>query len=50
VGVISLLFTVYCLLLRGYGTLTSGKIPGGSTLIFDLRLEDFWHKKKGDSN
>ena len=34
----------------GYGTLTSGKIPGGSTLIFDLRLEDFWHKKKGDSN
>ena len=34
----------------GYGTLTSDKIPGGSTLIFDLRLEDFWHKKKGDSN
>ena len=29
----------------GYGTSTSGSIPGGSTLIFDLRLESFWHKK-----
>ena len=32
----------------GYGYTTRGSIPGYSTLIFDLRLEDFWRKTQGD--
>lgn len=34
----------------GYGTAGSsdGKIPGYSTLIFEIRLVDFWSKEKGD--
>ena len=32
----------------GYGTSASGSIPAYSTLIFDLRLEDFWWKEQGD--
>lgn len=32
----------------GYGTTASGSIPAYSTLIFDLYLEDFWQKEKGD--
>ena len=34
----------------GYGTVVRGSIPAGSTLIFDLRMEDFWTKTKGDRN
>ena len=32
----------------GYGTSDNGAIPAYSTLIFDLWLQDFWTKKKGD--
>lgn len=32
----------------GYGISDSGSIPGYSTLIFEIILEDFWTKKKGD--
>lgn len=32
----------------GYGTAVRGSIPAGSTLLFDMRLESFWTKKKGD--
>lgn len=32
----------------GYGTSDSGDIPAYSTLIFEIRLEDFWTDKKGD--
>ena len=32
----------------GYKESESGSIPGYSTLIFELRLEDFWKKEKGD--
>lgn len=32
----------------GYGSSASGSIPAYSTLIFDLRLEDFWWKEQGD--
>ena len=33
----------------GYGEEGSGSaIPGYSTLIFEVRLEDFWSKKRGD--
>lgn len=32
----------------GYGTSDYNGIPGYSTLIFEIRLEDFWTKKKGD--
>lgn len=32
----------------GYGSTQRGSIPAYSTLIFDLRLENFWRKKKGD--
>ncbi len=32
----------------GYGTSDSGDVPAYSTLIFEIRLEDFWTKKKGD--
>lgn len=32
----------------GYGTSTYSSIPAGSTLIFDLRLAEFWGKKRGD--
>ena len=31
-----------------YGTSTQGTIPAYSTLIFDLRLVDFWRKEQGD--
>ena len=34
----------------GYGTTVRGSITAGSTLIFDLRLADFWRKQKGDLN
>lgn len=32
----------------GYGTTASSSIPAYSTLIFEIRLEDFWSKKQGD--
>ncbi len=32
----------------GYGTADNGEIPGYSTLLFLIRLEDFWTKTKGD--
>ena len=32
----------------GYGTSASGDIPAYSTLIFEIRLDDFWMKKQGD--
>lgn len=32
----------------GYGTTAQTSIPAYSTLIFEIRLEDFWTKKKGD--
>ena len=32
----------------GYGTADNGDIPGYSTLIFLIRLEEFWTKTKGD--
>ena len=32
----------------GYGASGSGSIPGYSTLIFEIRLVDFWSKEKGD--
>ena len=32
----------------GYGSTARSAIPAYSTLIFDLRLEDFWRKTKGD--
>ncbi len=34
----------------GYGIVENGDIPAYSTLIFEIRLEDFWTKKKGDRN
>ncbi|MBQ8065659.1 MAG: FKBP-type peptidyl-prolyl cis-trans isomerase [Prevotella sp.] len=32
----------------GYNTSANGSIPAYSTLIFDLRLQDFWQKEEGD--
>ena len=32
----------------GYGSSSRSAIPGYSTLIFDLQLENFWRKTKGD--
>ena len=32
----------------GYGASGSGEIPGYSTLIFDLRLVDFWSPQVGE--
>ena len=32
----------------GYGSSARSAIPGYSTLIFDLQLENFWRKTKGD--
>ena len=32
----------------GYGSTTQSAIPAYSTLIFDIRLVDFWHKTEGD--
>ena len=32
----------------GYGSTATTNIPAFSTLIFDIRLEDFWFKKKDD--
>lgn len=32
----------------GYGATASSTIPAYSTLIFEIRLVDFWSKKKGD--
>ena len=32
----------------GYGSSDQGSIPAYSTLIFDIRLTDFWTYKKGD--
>ena len=32
----------------GYGTAEQNGIPAYSTLIFEIRLEDFWTKEKGD--
>ncbi|MBQ8154104.1 MAG: FKBP-type peptidyl-prolyl cis-trans isomerase [Prevotella sp.] len=32
----------------GYGTVDNGNVPAYSTLIFEIRLEEFWTKKKGD--
>lgn len=32
----------------GYGSSSRSTIPGYSTLIFDLQLENFWRKTKGD--
>jgi len=32
----------------GYGSGARSVIPAYSTLIFDLRLEDFWRKTQGD--
>jgi FKBP-type peptidyl-prolyl cis-trans isomerase FklB len=31
-----------------YGATARTAVPAYSTLIFDLRLEDFWRKTKGD--
>jgi len=31
-----------------YGTTATASVPAYSTLIFEIRLEDFWAKKKGD--
>ena len=33
---------------RGFGSSARSAIPGYSTLIFDLQLENFWRKTKGD--
>ena len=33
---------------QGYGSVAKSSVPAYSTLIFDLRLEDFWRKTKGD--
>ena len=32
----------------GYKSNATGSVPAYSTLIFDLRLEDFWKKEQGD--
>ena len=32
----------------GYGTSDHDNVPAYSTLMFEVRLEDFWTKKKGD--
>ncbi len=32
----------------GYGVVATSSIPAYSTLIFDIRLVDFWSTKKGD--
>ena len=32
----------------GYGTTEQNGIPAYSTLIFEIRLEDFWTKERGD--
>ena len=32
----------------GYGSSARSSIPAYSTLVFDLKLEDFWRKTKGD--
>lgn len=32
----------------GYGTVEHDNVPAYSTLRFEIRLEDFWTKKKGD--
>ena len=32
----------------GYGSTARSSIPAYSTLVFDLRLEDFWRKTQGD--
>ena len=32
----------------GYGGTARSSIPAYSTLVFDLRLEDFWQKTQGD--
>jgi FKBP-type peptidyl-prolyl cis-trans isomerase FklB len=32
----------------GYGSSARSSIPAYSTLVFDIKLEDFWRKTKGD--
>ena len=39
---------VYIPYQQGYGTSARSTIPAYSTLIFELQLEDFWRKTKGD--
>ena len=35
-------YRVYIPYQLGYGTSASSSIPGGSTLIFEIRMVDFW--------
>jgi FKBP-type peptidyl-prolyl cis-trans isomerase FklB len=32
----------------GYGATASGSVPAYSTLIFEIKLVEFWSKKRGD--